>query len=477
VHTTALDRPDRRRRLAAATGPDTWTALVGHDAQPRNYPANLQPFRQDSSFLYLVGQAPPGAAALIGPGGALRLFFVPPEADDALWHGAQPPWEETASALGAESIAPASDLPGAVQALRSAGARVLALPVTQRDARERLEAAIGHPIDPRADHPAVTAAMDAVIALRLTKEPAEIERIRAALDVTGKAHRAAMAATRPGLTDLAIHALVESIFAANGMAASYPSIVTAQGEVLHGHATGHVLAQGELLLIDAGAEHPDGYASDVTRTWPVSGRLTGRQRAVYEAVLDALDRATAACVPGARYRDVHLTAARALTEAALDWGLLRGDPDDLVAAGAHAVFYPHGTGHLLGLDVHDMELYWDRAGYAPGRTRSAQFGLGFLRLDRDLEPGMVFTVEPGFYLAPAILHDQALRDRLGDRVAWGELERWLPFGGIRLEDDVLVTPTGPVVLSADIPKAPDEVTALVGSGSPTGGPAVWPPVA
>jgi Xaa-Pro aminopeptidase len=268
------------------------------------------------------------------------------------------------------------------------------------------------------------------------------------------------------VTELEIHALVEAVFRAEGMDPSYGSIVTVRGEVLHGHATSTPMAPTQLLLVDAGAEALSGYASDVTRTWPVSGTFTPRQREVYETVLEAQEAAISLCRPGVRYRDVHLAACRVIARALLDWGLLRGSVDGLVEQGAHAVFFPHGVGHLIGLDVHDMELFGDRAGYAPGRERADQFGLGYLRLDRDLEAGIAVTIEPGIYLVPAILRDQALRARLGDAVDWARAESWLPFGGIRIEDDVLVTDGEPEILTPDIPKKAAAVEALVGSGLP-----------
>jgi Xaa-Pro aminopeptidase len=246
------------------------------------------------------------------------------------------------------------------------------------------------------------------------------------------------------------------------MMPAYPSIVTVRGEILHNRHHGHTLADGQLLLCDAGAESTTGYATDVTRTWPVSGRFDARQRDAYQLVLEAqlaaLDRRRA----GLEYRDVHLAASRTLAAGLVGLGLLRGSPDELVASGAHAVFFPHGVGHLLGLDVHDLEGLGDRAGYAAGRARSPQFGLAYLRMDRPLAPDMTVTVEPGFYVVPALLADPALRQRLGDQVAWSEAERWIGFGGIRIEDDVRVTAGDPEVLTAETPKTIEEMEAIVG---------------
>jgi Xaa-Pro aminopeptidase len=219
------------------------------------------------------------------------------------------------------------------------------------------------------------------------------------------------------------------------------------------------MREGDLLLADVGAETPDGWAGDVTRTWPVGRRFSATQRDAYELVLAANRAATAAVAPGVRYRDVHLTACRVLAEGLVSLGILRGDPDELVADGVHALFFPHGVGHLLGLDVHDMEDLGDRAGYAPGRSRSSQFGLSYLRLDRDLQPGMAVTIEPGFYVVPAILRDPTLSAAAGDRLVRAALERFSDVRGIRIEDDVLVTETGHDVLTSDIPSSVADVEA------------------
>ena len=429
---------ERRRLLSQKLGGET-ILLYGHRPLPRNFVANSYPFRQDSSFLYYGGLSLPGCALRIEKGGHTTLFAPPPVPSDALWHGESPSLAELCEQVGADAVRPA-------QELSEEGCHVLPI------------------ADPSQEVAAPSAALiAAVIEQRLCRDDYEIAAMRRSVEVTSRAHRAAMAATRPGLRDVEIQALIEQVFGAAGMTSAYPSIVTTRGEVLHGHAEGRTLEAGDLLLVDAGAEEPGGYAADVTRTWPVSGRFTARQRAVYDAVLAAQQSSIALCRSGVRYQDVHLASARVLAQFALDEGLFRGELDGLVAAGAHAVLFPHGVGHLIGLDVHDMELYGDAVGYPEGRSRSAQFGLSFLRLDRDLQPGMVVTIEPGIYLVPTILKDAALRERLGDSVDWDRLASWVPFGGVRIEDDILVTEGAPDVLSADTPNGATELEALVGT--------------
>lgn len=461
----ASDLYDRRRRALAAGMGGAHVVVMGHSELGRNYPHNVLPFRQDSSFLFYAGSKRADAAVVVHPDGASTLYLPVPQPDDALWLGDVASLDAEAEAAGVAAVKPRSALAADLAALRDQGAQVVALPVTQSDARRAVTRMLDGSDDaPWGDAEWADRALQTCIAQRLYRDEAEVQALREAAQVTERAFRLAMAATRPGITDFAVDGLISGVFRANGCEPAYPPIVTPRGEILHGRARGDVLEDGQLLLVDAGAEHALGLATDVTRTWPVSGQFEGRQWRVYEAVLASQKAAIDACRPGRRYRDIHLEACRVLAGAAVEWGLLRGDVDGLVEQGAHAVFFPHGVGHLIGLDVHDMELFGDAAGYAPGRSRSSQFGLGYLRLDRDLEAGMSVTIEPGFYLAPAILADRALRERLGDSVAWSEAERWLPFGGIRIEDDVLVTERDPQVLTAGIPKTSVDVQAAVGKG-------------
>jgi Xaa-Pro aminopeptidase len=256
---------------------------------------------------------------------------------------------------------------------------------------------------------------------------------------------------------------MEAALGARGMGCAYPSIVTVHGEILHNERHDNVLGAGDLLLWDVGAETPGGWAGDVTRTWPVSGRFSTPQRELYEVVLSAQRQAIAAVGPGARYRNIHLLACQALAGGLCALGVLRGNPIELVADGVLALLFPHGVGHLIGLDVHDMEDLGDRAGYAPGRQRATEFGLRYLRLDRDLLPGMAVTIEPGLYIVPSILDDPELSKKSAGRLDRGRLAAYAGVRGIRIEDDVLVTAGGSEVLTAAIPKTPDDVEAVCSS--------------
>jgi len=447
----------RRSKLAALLGPRPALLAAGLP-RARTYAANQYPFRASSHFLYLFGNPLRGAIAVYD-GEDFTLYVPDPHPGQALWEGAPPSPEEIAAATGC----PVEPLAQLAAGLR--GRDVATLPAPDLETCLEQSRLLGREIRPgRIDGPDVPLA-DALIALRLQHDEAAIAELRLAAQATAAAHRAGMAATRPEARAWTVRAAMEAELAARGMTTAYPSIVTPHGEILHSERSDQQLAEGDLLLADVGAETAGGWAGDVTRTWPVSGRFSPTQRDLYALVLEAQAQAIAAVAPGVRYRDVHRRAAQTLAAGLVGLGVLRGDPVALAEEGVVALLFPHGVGHLLGLDVHDMEDLGDRAGYAPGRQRATQFGLSALRLDRDLLPGMAVTIEPGLYLAPAILEDPALARLAGDRLNRARLQQFQDVRGIRIEDDVLVTETGREVLTAAIPKGPDEIEAAVGSSS------------
>lgn len=424
-------------------------------ARPRNYAANPYPFRASSHFLYFVG-IPLEDAGLWLDGARAVLLLDPQERSDALWHGPLPSHAELASSLGLE-LAPWS----ALSRLR-AGRPSATVPPLGRTQAEQLASWLSRPTEGLGRDQLDAPLLDAIVALRLMHDEAALEELQRAADHSVAAHRAGMRATAPGIREQEVCAVMEYELARAGSGTAYGSIVSVHGEVLHNHRHDNVLRDGDLLLCDVGGETDTGYAADITRTWPVSGRFSATQRTIYELVLAMQSDAIAAVRPGARYRDIHLVAARTLIDGLVQLRVLDGNVDALLEDGAHALFFPHGIGHLLGLDVHDMEDLGDRAGYAPGRTRSAQFGLGYLRLDRDLAPGMLVTIEPGFYQVPSLLADPravGLSDRALDRT---RLAAFADVRGIRIEDDVLVTDDGARVLTEALAKRPDDVEALVG---------------
>ena len=296
---------------------------------------------------------------------------------------------------------------------------------------------------------------------RAVKTDLEIAEIDNALSVTNRMHRAAMSAARPGVYEYQIAGAIQGIALSENREQAYNPIVTVHGEVLHNHSYGNRLGEGQLLLNDSGAESPLHYASDITRTIPVGGKFTPSQAEVYQIVLQAQLSAIEQIKPGIPYREVHLHAGRVIAEGLAGMGLMRGNPASAVAAGAHALFFPHGLGHMLGLDVHDMEDLGDIVGYPKGERRSTQFGLNFLRLSRPLEAGFVLTVEPGIYFIPALIDRWKGERRHAEYINYERLEPFRNFGGIRIEDDVCVTDQAARVLGPGIPKTVAEIEAAM----------------
>lgn len=444
----------RRRRLAEALG-NRAALLAAGLPSPRNYLANTYPYRAASHFLYLFGLPCRGAFALFD-GETWTVFAPTPDPASALWHGPEPTLQDIAEALGCV-VRPLEDLesslPAASMTLPAADARTC-----ERQSQllqRRIETGR---IDER-DH----VLADAMVALRLIHDEAAIAEMRVAVEATAAAHLAGMRATRPGIKESRVRAAMEAEIMGRNMTTAYGSIVTVHGEVLHNEHHGHDIEARDLLLADVGAESPGGFASDVTRTWPAAGRYSTTQAELYDVVLQAQKAVIARVEPGANYKDLHILALRGIGDGLRQLGILKGELDTLVEAGAVSLFFPHGTGHLLGLDVHDMEDLGDRAGYAPGRQRTKNFKLRTLRLDRDLAPGMAVTIEPGFYQVPAILeHPELGRDPgLYAMVDWERLARFDDVRGIRIEDDVLVTSDGREILTAAIPKERADVERVM----------------
>lgn len=444
----------RQRRQQLAQQVSFPVVLWSGQQSSRNFPANHFPFRASSHFLYFAG-LPIENAAIRLENGRLELFVDDPTPASILWHGETVRRDELAAQIGADAAYPfahvktqltdAATIPVQDAATRLQQSQWLdrtMVPVSQLQERDRSLA-------------------EAIVQIRLIHDEGAIAELRKAAAVSVEAHTAGMAATQPGKTEAQVRAVMESVILSHNMTPAYGSIVTVQGEVLHNDRYHHTLNSGDLLLVDVGAEAESGWASDITRTWAVSGKFSPTQRDLYEVVLAAHDRCIEAVRPGVEYRSIHLLGAKVLAEGLVDLGILKGQPEDLVEQDAHALFFPHGIGHLLGLDVHDMEDLGDLAGYAPGRIRSDRFGLGYLRLDRTLQAGMAVTIEPGFYQVPAILNDPQRRETYRDAVNWERLGKFSDVRGIRIEDDVLVTKAGSEVLTADLPNEIEAIERIV----------------
>lgn len=449
VDTLAKTLKSRRQRLAALI--EVPVVLWSGCSPARNFPANVFPFRASSHFLYFVG-LPLENAAICLEAGKLELFIDESTAEDVLWHGEVPQRDELAQLIGADAAFPLAELDEQV-----IGAATI--PVQDAITRNRQSQVLGRALGPANALQGIDLELaQAIASLRLIHDDGALAELRKAGQITVKAHLAGMAVTSTAKTEAEVRSAMEAVFVAHNMTCSYASIVTVQGEVLHNNQYHHLIQAGDLLLADVGGETALGWAADVTRTWPVSGCFSASQRDIYDVVLAAHDACIAKICPGVEYRDIHLLAATVIAEGLVSLGILRGRPEDLVAQDAHALFFPHGVGHLLGLDVHDMQDLGDLAGYELGRVRSDRFGLGFLRLDRPLRQGMLVTIEPGFYQVPAILQDPQRHSQYDDCVNWERLVGFADVRGIRIEDDVLVTKTGSEVLTAALPTTTEAIS-------------------
>jgi Xaa-Pro aminopeptidase len=445
------------------------TLLFAGGQISRNYPANPYPYRADSSFAYFFANPEPGAVALFDPEARTVTLFLPERtAAEALWHGPVPSFQTIGSDQQVDAVLAVEQLDSVLPTLLK-GRGVSALAVADHRATAMACRLTGQDLcfdDPaRVGDPEL---VTAIARLRLQKDDSEIAEMRKTAAVTREAHVSAITHTRPGVYEQELAGIVDGTFLRHGCVPAYQTILTVRGEVLHNHSHQNLLRETDIVLLDGGAEAASGYCSDVTRCWPVSGRFSPEGRDIYDLVLRAELAAIAAVQPGIAYRDVHRTACLVIAEGLLDLGLLKGNAEDLVDSGAHALFFPHGIGHQIGLDVHDMEAFGDLVHY-PTRARSPQFGTAYLRMDMDLEAGMTFTIEPGIYFVPAILHDETFRRRHRGHVDFERAESFLTmhglrgFGGIRIEDDVLCTHHGAEVLTAAIPKDRAIVEAMVGA--------------
>ncbi len=430
----------------------------GH-AQARNYASTVHPFRAGSTYLYLGGPPIENAAWLIEPlsDGDHGCTLLRPgvEFDDLIWVGESILDEQVAEATGIHKsrIVP-SDTIEPVLAGRSTAFICPPCP-RSLDLAGSLESV----------ESAAPDELLAVINLRLVKDEHELRAMRRAADVGVEAHLAAMRATAPGASEAGAAGALLAVLTANCCTPSFSPIVTVDGQVLHSGSYAGRLESGRLLLVDAGAEEPGGYASDITRTYPVTGKFTEVQRRLYDTVLRAQTEAIRECKPGMRYRDIHDHTGRVICEGLVEAGLLRGRPAKLAQRGVHTLFFVHGLGHLIGLDVHDMEDFGDLAGYAPGRCRREEFGHKFLRLDRDLEEDMTVTIEPGIYLIEELWRREDLVGQFKDVVNMPAIEKLIEsnFGGIRIEDTIRIRGDDqePEVLTGALPKAPVALEEIV----------------
>lgn len=431
--------------------------LPGNGESPMNYEDNAYPFRQDSTFLYYFGLSQPNVAAVLDvETGEATLFGDEVTVDQVVWTGPVPALAERAGRVGVPNTRPLADLARTVETARAADRPVHWLP-PYRPANGLWLAALTGLEYGEIGARASVELMRAVVAQRSHKEAEEVDELERAVETSVAMHVSALRMVRAGVTEAEVAAEVERIARAAGGRIAYPVIATIHGETLHNHGQEHTLSGGDLFLLDAGAETALGYAGDLTTTCPVDPRFDSRQREVYDILMRSYDAAVAALAPGVPNREVHLAAARAIFEGMKELGLMRGNADDAVAAGAHALVFPHGIGHMIGLDVHDMEnLGEDLVGYGD-EPRSTQFGLKSLRLARPLEPGFALTVEPGIYFIPGLIDDWRARDHCTEFIDFDAFDDWRDFGGMRNEENFLITDDGARRLGPRKPQTAEEV--------------------
>lgn len=417
--------------------------ILGNNEAPANYPDNTYKFRQDSSFLYFFGHSHPGYAGVMDIEAGEDYFFGNDVTmDDIIWMGPQPSVKDLAAQVGVEKSFPFDKLKEFIGKAISQRRPIHFLPPYRYDNMLLLEDLTGIRASMTKQHASVEL-IKAVVALRSVKEACEIAEIDKACNIGYEMHTAAMRLCKPGVSEQYIAGILDGITSSYGNMVSFATILTQNGQTLHNHDHSHLLEAGRLMLTDAGAESVTNYCSDHTRTIPVGGKFTSRQRDVYSIVLDCHDKALELAHPGVTYKSVHLEVCKVLAQGLKDLGLMKGDVNEAVAAGAHALFMPHGLGHMMGIDVHDMEdLGQCYVGYDDEIRPSDQFGLASLRMGRRLQEGFVITDEPGCYFIPALIDKWKAENMHKDFLNYEAIEKFKDFGGIRLEDDILIIPGG-----------------------------------
>jgi Xaa-Pro aminopeptidase len=450
----------RRERLKKQVGKGV-ILLLGNEDSSMNYRDNVYPFRQDSSFLYFFGLDKPGLAAVIDiDNDRVVVYGRELTMDEIVWTGPLPSLAEQALLAGVAVTEAATVLPAVLSSARGAGRTIHFLPPYRPENMLKLSAWLGVAPNSLREHASVPL-IKAVVQQRSIKTAEEVEQIEEAVGTTIEMHLAAIRGARDGMTEAQLASGLQSIAIAGGGNLSFPTILTVNGQVLHNHYGPTVMREGRIAICDSGAENAMHYAGDMTRTFPVGKRFTTLQREIYEVVLGAQVAAVEALRPGVLFRDVHALAARKLMEGLNALGVTRGEPEAAVEAGAHTIVFQCGLGHMMGLDVHDMEdLGEEYVGYTETLRKGTAFGWKSLRLGRALEAGFVVTIEPGLYFIPELMDQYRAEGKYRDFINYDRLEALRGFGGIRIEEDLLITEGGARLLGKPLAKTADEIEAL-----------------
>ena len=455
---------NRRKELKKLVGSGV-VILFGNNESPANFPANgYYPFRQDSSFLYYFGQQRDGLVGVIDIDNDIETLIGDDiDIEDIVWYGSVDSVHDMAEQVGVSNSAPMKTLKTICNDAMRNHRKIHYLPPYRADIKIQIFDLLGiHPNQQKE-----SASMDlikAVVKMRSTKTQEEIDELERAAVIGYKMHTTAMRLTKPGVTEKFIGGQVDGVANSYGSMVSFPTIFSQHGEIMHGNPSMAELESGRLVLCDAGAETLEHYCSDNTRTYPVNGKFTERQLNIYKVVEECHDQVLQLARPGVKYADVHFAICRIIFNRMKELGLAKGNTEDAIAAGAQAMFLPHGLGHMMGMDVHDMEsLDQINVGFdEETRPNLEQFGTNCLRMGRRLQEGFVVTDEPGIYFIPALIDEWRAEKHCADFLNFDELDKYKDFGGIRIEDDVLITKDGCRFIGKDrIPYHPKDVEAFM----------------
>lgn len=448
-----------RRTVLKSALPKGILLFLGNEESPMNFKDNTYHFRQDSSFLYYFGINEPHLAAILDlDEGKTIVFGDEMSMDDIVWMGRQKTLKEKCLESGVEDLQPVNALETYLQQARHQGREIHFLPPYRAENKIRLSFLLKTSI-PEISHMVSVPFIKAIVAQRSIKSPEEIKEIHKAAAASADMHLMVMQMATPGMTEAQIAAAIQQAALSGGGQLAYPAILTVRGEILHNHYHGNVLKEGQMVLNDSGVETAMGYAGDLTRTFPVSKKFSAEQKDIYDLVLDAYSQAVDLLSPANKYLDIHYKSCKTLAQGLKDLGLMKGNIDDAVAAGAHALFFQCGTGHMMGLDVHDMEdLGESYVGYTDELIKNTtQFGLKSLRLGRQLEPGFVLTVEPGIYFIPELIDRWASSSLFSEYINYDKVVKYRNFTGIRIEDNFLITEKGYELLGKPLAKTTAEI--------------------
>ncbi len=448
---------ERRKRLKNILKSGV-VLLLGNQESPMNYPSNTYRFRQDSNFLYFFGLDEPGLAAIIDiDNNKEYLFGNDIDIDDIIWMGPQAIMKDKADLCGITLVKEFDHLVDYIEKVITEKKEIKYLPPYRANNKLFLSKILNKDVAHLKEE-ASSELIKAIVSLREIKDELEIAEIEKIMETGYRMHTTAMKMAKAGVVEQEIAGAIEGIALSNGGCVSFPVILSIHGETLHNHNHGNILKVGDLLLIDAGAESSMHYVSDHTRVVPVGGKFSQKQKDIYNIVLKANTTAIESIKPGITYKSIHLQAAKVIADGLKELGLMKGDTNEAVNKGAHALFFPHGLGHMMGIDVHDMEdLGENFVGYDDDIKRSDLFGTAYLRLGKVLKPGFVLTVEPGIYFIPALISLWKNDNKFTEFINYDKVIEYINFGGIRIEDDVLVTENGHKVFGRPIPKTVEEI--------------------